>query len=278
MSASHATITRPALATPSDRVRQIAVVVGTAIALVGAFLGSGAAGGTPVQDAADGAFASDATLLAPAGPAFAIWSVIYLGLVGYAVYQALPGQASRTLHRSAGWWILLSTLFNGAWILVVQAGLVGLSLAVIAILLVVLVIVAAVLRLHPSEGWADTVLVHGTMGLYLGWVTIATVANVTALLVRAGFSGLGLSPDAWGVAVLVVAGLISVALAVWNRGRLTPALATAWGVFWIGVARSTGDPASGTVAVTAYVVAAVILVAAVVVRVATVRSSRGVAD
>ncbi|MBN9187182.1 MAG: tryptophan-rich sensory protein [Microbacterium sp.] len=267
MSASHATITRPALATPSDRVRQIAVVVGTAIALVGAFLGSGAAGGTPVQDAADGAFASDATLLAPAGPAFAIWSVIYLGLVGYAVYQALPGQASRTLHRSAGWWIL-----------VVQAGLVGLSLAVIAILLVVLVIVAAVLRLHPSEGWADTVLVHGTMGQYLGWVTIATVANVTALLVRAGFSGLGLSPDAWGVAVLVVAGLISVALAVWNRGRLTPALATAWGVFWIGVARSTGDPASGTVAVTAYVVAAVILVAAVVVRVATVRSSRGVAD
>ncbi|MBN9195770.1 MAG: tryptophan-rich sensory protein, partial [Microbacterium sp.] len=178
----------------------------------------------------------------------------------------------------AGWWILLSTLFNGAWILVVQAGLVGLSLAVIAILLVVLVIVAAVLRLHPSEGWADTVLVHGTMGQYLGWVTIATVANVTALLVRAGFSGLGLSPDAWGVAVLVVAGLISVALAVWNRGRLTPALATAWGVFWIGVARSTGDPASGTVAVTAYVVAAVILVAAVAVRIAGVRSSRGVAD
>ncbi len=258
----------------SDRVRQICVVVGTAIAVIGAFLGSGAAGGTPIQDAADGAFASDSTLLAPAGPAFAIWSVIYLGLVGYAVFQALPRQASRTLHRAIGWWVLLSTLLNCAWILVVQAGLVALSLVVIALLLVVLVVAAAVLRRRAGGRWADVVFVHGTMGLYLGWVTIATVANVAALLARAGFDGLGVSPDAWAIVVLIAAGLLSAGTALWNRGRLTPALATAWGVFWIGIARSTGTPTSNAVAVAAFVVAAAILVVAAVARVIAGRRAR----
>jgi hypothetical protein len=260
--------------TTADRVRQVCVLVGTAIAIVGAFLGSGAFGGTPIQDAAGGAFASDATVLAPYGPAFAIWSVIYLGLAGYAVYQVLPAQAARALHRSTGWWILASTLLNAAWILVVQAGWVAVSLVVIAALLVVLVRTFALLRREPAGDWIDALLVHGTIGLYLGWVLIATVANVAALLVQAGFGGFGLAPGTWGVLVLGVAGIIGVALAVWDRGRLAPAIATAWGILWIAVARLVGTPASTPVALAALLVAAAIVVAAVVARVAARRSAR----
>jgi hypothetical protein len=250
----------------SDRIRQVAVVVGTALAVVGAFLGSGAAGGTPIQDAAGGAFGADATLIAPAVPAFSIWSVIYLGLVAYAVYQALPRQAARASHRAVGWWALASVLLNAAWILVVQAGLIALSLVVIAVLLAVLVVILARLRAIPARGWAEAIVVHGTMGLYLGWVLIATVANVAVALVQAGFTGAGLSPDAWGVVVTIAAGVVAAALALWDRGRIAPALATAWGVFWIGIARATGAPHSTPVAVAAFVVAAAILVVAVVAR------------
>jgi hypothetical protein len=250
----------------SDRVRQVAVVLGTALAVVGAFLGSGAAGGTPIQDAAGGAFAADATMLAPAVPAFSIWSAIYLGLIAYAVYQALPRQAGRAVHRAVGWWTLASVLLNAAWILVVQAG--PLSLAVIVVLLAVLVVILARLRTIRASGWAEAIVVHGTMGLYLGWVLIATVANVAAVLVGGGFTGAGLSPEAWGVMVLIAAGAIAVALAVWDRGRLAPAFGTAWGVFWIGVARASGTPHSWEVALTAFVVAGVILVATVVTRLA----------
>ncbi|WP_295012987.1 tryptophan-rich sensory protein [uncultured Microbacterium sp.] len=251
---------------PADRVRQVAVVVGTAVAIVGAFLGSGAAGGTPIQNAADGAFGPDATLLAPAVPAFSIWSVIYLGLIAYAVRQALPRQASRAVHRSIGWWVLGSALLNAAWILVVQAGSLPLSLVVIAVLLAVLVTILARLRSRRRSGWIDALVIDGTMGLYLGWVLIATVADATAVLVRAGFTGAGIDPGVWGVLVLCVAGVIAVALAVWDRGRLAPAIATAWGCFWIGIARATGTLASTPVAVTAFVVAGAILVAALAVR------------
>src|SRR5690554_315851 len=108
--------------TLADRVRQVTVLVGGALAIVGAAWGSGAFGGTPIAEAAGGALASDATVLAPASPAFSIWSLIYAALVVYGIYQALPGNATDSRLRSVGWWILGSMLLNVAWILVVQAG------------------------------------------------------------------------------------------------------------------------------------------------------------
>src|SRR5690554_1511046 len=121
-----------------DRVRQVTVLVGGALAIVGAAWGSGAFGGTPIAQAADGALASDATVLAPASPAFSIWSLIYAALVVYGIYQALPGNATDKRLRNVGWWILGSMLLNVAWILVVQAGSVWGSFVVIVALVVVL--------------------------------------------------------------------------------------------------------------------------------------------
>jgi len=256
--------------TTRDRVRQIAVIAAMVMAISGATFGSGAFGGVPIQDAAGGAFASDATILAPAGPAFAIWSVIYLGLVAYAVYQALPRQAVRRLHRAVGWWVAASMVLNGAWILIVQAGLVALSLVTIVVLLVVLVIAFVLLRTRRALRWTDAVFVHGVIGLYLGWVMVATVANTAVALVQAGVDPSAATADAWGVAVLGVVGAITIALAIWDRGRLAPAIATAWGVFWIGIARTGGDPASPMTAVTAFVVAGAIVLCTVVVRVVVI--------
>src|SRR5690625_7537394 len=81
----------------------ILTTVAVGVAIVLSFLGSGALGGTPINAAADGALSADATPFAPAGPAFSLWSVIYAGLVGYAVYQLLPAQpqGSRTAVRHA---------------------------------------------------------------------------------------------------------------------------------------------------------------------------------
>jgi hypothetical protein len=123
----------------------------------------------------------------------------------------------------------------------------------------------------PGRGIIEAVVVDGTLGLYLGWVMIATVANVASVLVAAGFDGFGVSPELWGVVILVVAGAISVALSFWGRGRLTPAIATAWGVFWIGVARTVDEPASTTVGTTAFIVAGVIVFAALVFRASALR-------
>ncbi|MGO4301705.1 tryptophan-rich sensory protein [Leifsonia sp. RAF41] len=253
---------------PIDRVRQTLVVVGAVVALVGAVVGSGFAGGTPIPEVAGGALGADATLLAPAGPAFAIWSVVYAGLVAYAVWQALPSQAARDRQRRAGFWVLGSLLLNAAWILSVQAGQLTVSVVAIVALLVVLIVAFVILRRHPAESTADAVLLDGVMGLYLGWVMVATVANVTSWLQVVGFRGFGASPHAWAIGMLALFGAIGCALAVWDRGRFAPAVASAWGLAWIGVSRLTGSLLSAPVAITAFAAAALLLLVALAVRVA----------
>jgi hypothetical protein len=244
---------------PVDRVRQSLVIAGTVVAIFGAVVGSGFAGGTPIPKVTGGALGADATLLAPAGPAFAIWSLIYAGLIVYAIWQALPSQASRERQRRAGFWVLASLILNAAWILLVQAGQLNLSVAAIVALLLDLIV-------------AFVVLLDGVMGLYLGWVMIATVANVTSALTVAGFDGFGGSPHAWAIGLLAVFAALGCALAAWDRGRLAPALASAWGLSWIGVSRLTGSLPSAPVAITAFAAAALIVLVAIAVRVS--RGSR----
>ena len=254
--------------TVSDRIRQSGVIVATVVALAGAVYGSGLLGGRPIPRVAGGALGPDATLLAPAGPAFAIWSVIYLGLAGYAIWQALPSQAARRRQRAVGYWILASLLLNAAWILAVQAGLLALSVPVIVLLLAVLAVAFVRLRHEPGGTTADAVLLDGTVGLYLGWVMVATAAGAAAWLQAVGFTGFGIPPELWAMAVLVALAAVACALAVWDRGRLTPALASAWGLVWIAVSRVTGGLPSAVVAVTALAAGILVVMVAVAVRVA----------
>lgn len=255
----------------ADRFRQAIVCVGAAIAVLGSLFGSGAFGGEPMPEVAGGVFNQDATLLAPAGPAFTIWSLIYAGLVGYAIWQALPGQATVERHRALGYWMLASMLLNALWLVVVQLAWLVLSVGVIVALLAVLAVSFVRLRRRPGAGAVGAVLLDGTVGLYLGWVMVATVANVTAVLVALGFQGLGASPELWAIGVLVVTGALVVAVIAWGRGRLAPAAASAWGIAWIGVARSTGELSSQPVATTAFTIALIIVVAVVTVRLAAHR-------
>src|SRR5918998_6980146 len=170
----------------SDIVRQGVVLVGAVLAVVAAFYGSGAAGGPDQQEVGDGALAADATHIAPGSPAFTIWSVIYTGLVLYAVWQVLPSQRHRELQRRVGWWVLASLVLNALWIVVVQAGLLGLSVPVIVVLLAVLVVIMRRLLARTPEGWWERLVLDGTMGLYLGWVSVAVAAEVAAVLASAG--------------------------------------------------------------------------------------------
>jgi hypothetical protein len=268
----NAAATRPASATapPSsaDVVRQVVVVVGAVLAIVLAAFGSGAFGGTSVSGASGGALSTDATPIAPATTAFSIWSVIYAGLVAYAIYQALPGQRAVDRHRRLGYWVAASMLLNAAWLVAaVQLGQVWLSVVVIVALLAVLVRIFLLVVHTPIRSGVDAVVTDGTMGLYLGWVSVATAANIAAALVESGFDGLGLPSSVWSSVVLAVAGLSGVAVAVAGRGRIAPMLSLVWGLSWVAVGRFSGQPLDVAAGVTALVAAAVVLVVVVVLRV-----------
>ncbi|ROQ41615.1 TspO/MBR related protein [Frondihabitans sp. PhB188] len=252
--------------TTLDRIRHITVAVCAVLAIVGSFIGSGAAGGTPIAEAAGGALAADATLVAPGTGAFQIWGIIYVGLLAYAVWQFVPAQATAERHRRLGWWVAASLLLNAAWILSIQFDQLWLSVPVIVVLLVVLGITFRIAYSTVSTNPLDAVFTDGTIGLYLGWVCVATVANVTAWLVDLGFDGLGIAPEAWSAAVVIVAGLVGVLLAVVGNGRLTPAISLSWGLVWIAIARLSGAPQSTPTAVAALVVVAGVLVVTAVFR------------
>lgn len=244
----------------SDLLRQSVVLVSAILAIIGSFIGSGAAGGTPIQNASGGALAADATPIAPAVPAFGIWTPIYLGLIAYAIWQFLPAQKSDARQRRLGYPVAGSLLLNAAWILSVQFDQLWLSVPVIVLLLAVLVLAFRITLASRPKNLIETILVDGTIGLYLGWVCVATAANVTAVLVAAGFNGFGASPDVWAVAVVAVAGLVGVLIAVAGRGRLAPAVSLSWGLAWLAVARLTGSPPSTPAAIAALVCVAVIVV------------------
>jgi hypothetical protein len=267
----------------SGMVRKVVVAASALVAVVGSFVGSGAAGGTPIAEAAGGALSASATAIAPAGPAFGIWSVIYAGLVGFAVWQFLPARGTDAERRARerridrlGVPVTLSLLLNAAWILSVQAGLLRTSGVVIVALLAVLAWTFVVLRRtrRDAHGVVPAVLADGAFGLYLGWVCVATVANIAAILTAGGFRGFGLGADLWGSVVAIVAGVVGVLVGVAGRGRLAPTAGIAWGLAWVAVARLDGPLVSVPTAVAALIAAAATVAVTVVARLRAQQSPR----
>ncbi len=254
-------------ATGSDLARQIAVISAVVFMIIAAMVGTGLFGGTNVRDLQGGALDADATVLAPAVPAFSIWSVVYLLMIAYAVWQALPGQRARARQRRVGWCIGVTAVLNGGWLLAAQFLNLIATVVAIVVLLIALAWTLYYLVLSPPESIVDRLLMDATVGIHLGWVSLATVANITAWLTAEVVSPQGERTQAvWGVVVLVVVAAVGVALAWFtrtseSRGRIAPPLAMAWGLVWIGVARLTGEPHSDAVAVAAFVVAAIVLAA-----------------
>ena len=260
--------------TRGDLARLLAVSVALVLCLVGSLYGSGVFGGPAVAEAAGGALSADSTLLAPAGPAFSIWSVIYLGLAAYAVWQWLPAQRTAAVHRRIGWWVVASMLLNAGWLLVVRQGWLLASVLVIVVLALVVGTVVALLADTGATSRTDLFVTGGTFGLYAGWVAVATCANVTAWLVDVGVDP-GLAVGEWvAAAVLVVAGAVGLVLALRTRGNVAVALALTWGLSWIAYGRLADEPDSTVTGVVAAVVAVVVLVGTVTVgRTATRRNA-----
>lgn len=246
-----------------DIARQALVIAAASFMLIAAAIGAGAFGGESVDELQDGALSAEGSFLAPAGPAFSIWSLIYLGLLAYTVWQALPGQRQDERQRAVGGWIAASMVLNGLWLVTARYLTLWLTVLVIALLLATLARIIVLLGRFPARGLADRILTDGANGLHFGWVTIATVANTAAWLTQIAPEGWGEQADVWAVAVLAVVLAIGVAGA-WATGRLAPALATAWGLSWLAVGRLSGEPESTPTAVAAIIVAVVLVAAGVI--------------
>jgi hypothetical protein len=150
----------------------------------------------------------------PAGYVFSIWGIIYIGMIAYAIYQALPAQRENPRLQATGWWFVLGGLANCLWIFLWHYLVFVGTLAAMLVLLATLIAVYLRLqigqtRVSKGETWA----VRVPFSIYLGWITVATVANVSDLLDFLKWNQFGISSAVWMViilgAVLVIAGLMN---------------------------------------------------------------------
>jgi tryptophan-rich sensory protein len=159
------------------------------------------------------------TYFTPANYAFSIWGVIYFLLVVYGVYQALPSQRENPKAIKIAWLFILSCVLNCAWITLFQTDQIALSVIVIIGLLITLV--AIYLRLgvgqeNVSNG--DRWCLHLPFSVYLGWLSVATIANVSLLGVAQNWGDLfGIPASTWAAIMLGVATVLGVAMALTRR-------------------------------------------------------------
>lgn len=152
-------------------------------------------------------------LVTPAGYVFAIWGVIYLGLLGYAIWQMLPAQADNPRVQAIAWPLVVAHAANTAWVFAWHSLAFGVTQLMMLLLLASLMIVYLRLRAPRPRASApasrsERLLAKGTFSVYLGWITVATVANTTIWLMDLGWAG-GVVPAAvWGAITLVVATLL----------------------------------------------------------------------
>lgn len=190
-------------------------------------------------------------LFTPAGYVFAIWGVIYLLLLGFVILQALPSGERRRDVVAIGPWFFLSCLFNGLWIFAWHYNQIVLSIVLMVLLLASLIMIALRIRQLPSH-W----LVRTSFGVYLGWISVATIANVSVGLYDAGWGGLGLGEPVWA-AIMIVVGLLLASYVVIREHNQAYGLVFVWALAGIAV----GQAGEATVRVTAIAAAALVGVA-----------------
>ena len=198
----------------------------------------------------------------PAGYTFSIWGLIYLSLLGFIVYQALPAQRGAPFMAKIGPLFVASSVANAAWIFAWHYGYYGLSLVLMSALLLSLIAIYARLdigRPGPSTLSAENVLVRFPFSLYLGWISVATIANYAGVLPVLGWDGFGLEGPVWSATMMLVAVVVATAL-LYNRRSLPYAGVLIWALF--GIRSAFTDVA--LVANMALIASALIAVAAAV--------------
>ncbi len=195
--------------------RQVITVIGVAATLVVNAL----ANILPINGQQTGAISDRfAIYFVPAGYVFSIWGLIYLGLIAFAVFQALPRQRDNNRLRSIGGLFALSSLANIAWIFLWHYEQFPLTLPVMLVLLAALIGIYLRLgtgrtRVSAAETWA----VRVPFSIYLGWITVATIANASQLLFFLGWNGFGIAPVVWTVVMLAAAVVVAGLMALTRR-------------------------------------------------------------
>lgn len=210
------------------------------------------------------------TLFTPAGMTFAIWGLIYLLLIGFVIYQGRDMFSTTKIDmpflRQIGPWFLISCFANSVWLFpwLYQRPLLALVLMLLllgSLMMIYFQLEIGIQAVGRPEKW----LVHAPFSLYLGWITVATIANISIALKASEWGGWGFSEDTWTMIMISAAGVIGFAVALF-RSDLVYALVIIWALYGIITAREGGIESTGNerIILSAYVSMGMVLVGVVI--------------
>lgn len=247
----------------NDRLRQLLVIAGIGFALVL----NGAANALPINGQTT-AEISDRfrVFVTPAGYVFAIWGLIYLGQLGFVIQTLRPSRLADPLLRRIGLWPAVIGLLNGVWILLWHYEWFPATVVVMVALLISLIALYRVAGFEtsarPGSGLrgSDRWLVQVPFSLYLGWITVATIANVAAVSNWAGVSTFGIAPELVAAVVLAVGLLIAVAVML-RTADVAYGSVIVWAYLGIVVKEPSTPYVPWVAGITALVIGAMVLAA-----------------
>jgi hypothetical protein len=180
----------------------------------------------PINGQSTGAV-SDAygNLFAPAALTFAVWGLIYLLLAAFTFAQfgflsRQKNEISAEALNRIGLYFSLSSIANAIWIISWHYEVLPVSMVLMLVILVCLIMIILEMKKENARDpftWRDTILLGLPFSVYFGWITVATIANATTLLVSWGWNGFGLSETVWTVIILVVGMLIGLITMLRNK-------------------------------------------------------------
>lgn len=216
----------------------------------------------PINNKATGELSDQyPNLFVPAGITFSIWGLIYILLALFVVYQfimAFKRTEERGIFEKIGILFFLSCVFNSAWIFAWHYEMVGFSLIIMGLLFISLLAIFLRLGIGKSKAsLSEKMLTHINFSIYLGWITVATIANVTAFLVVINWTAFGLAEAIWTVIVMAVGAIIAI-LMVFTRNDIFFALVVVWAYAGILIKRLGATAAVQSVIITSIIALALI--------------------
>ena len=207
----------------SNRSLKIANAIGFLVTI----LVNGAANALPLNGITTGELSDKyANLFTPAGYVFSIWGVIYVLLAAFTYYQF--SEKDDELHEKIGWLFVISSFFNSVWIFFWHYEYLLLSLLAMTGLLVSLILIYTRLEIGLVEvSQKKRYMVHTTFSVYLGWITVAPIANVAALLVGVGWDGFSVT-SVYITATMILIALIITLVYIYVRGDVAYAAVILW--------------------------------------------------
>lgn len=176
------------------------------LAIIAVLAVNAAANILPINDFRTGQLAAMyPTGFTPPGWVFRIWSLIYLGLLAFAIAAIFAGPAIRARAAAITPLFLINAAANVGWVFAWHYRQVGLSLVLMVVILATLIAITMRLRRRPRDGWAERLLIDAPFSLYFGWITTASLANLGNWFYALQAWPLGLAMDDWALVTVVAA-------------------------------------------------------------------------